>query len=488
MSDITASGSARRHAPIPGLLRTPPRELSLGRIFGGGRPSDLVRLPRYLILASLGVVAIWGPITTYLRKAPLSFSSEMSLILPGSGAAASLNLADIGQASSYANSAFSSNAISPTETYKRLLSADRIVDAAATTLGEEPRAIGRPKVELVDQTGLIRVQMKGPTPEDARDRTEALRQAFFTEVDALRVDELSVREAGALSAIEDYRGSVADTRQTIAALQAETGLVSSAQYDRLVAAADDLRSDLAGLASDVAQKTEAVAALSRSLGIAPEQAAVSIKLYADADYTALLDEIALHTAALAQAGARYGLRHPEVTAARAALDAARTMARARAMALTGLSADAVAALDLAQPGARAELLAELVREEAAREGLISERDTVARRLDAETARLNKLAPVAARLEDMQRDFSVAEAVFASAIARSQSSKADIYASYPLVQVLENPSLPDRPTSPNRKLALAAGGAATMMLLLGLFLAWIRRPLIGRILARPLGAP
>ena len=119
----------------------------------------------------------------------------------------------------------------------------------------------------------------------------------------------------------------------------------------------------------------------------------------------------------------------------------------------GTTADAVAALDLAQPGARAELLAELVREEAARQGLLSERDTVARRLDAETARLNKLAPVAARLEDMQRDFSVAEAVFASAIARSQSSKADIYASYPLVQVLENPSLPDRPTSPNRKLAL-----------------------------------
>lgn len=484
MSDITASGSVRRHAPIPGILRIPPRELSMGRLFGGGRPNDIVRLPRYLILAVLGGLAIWAPITAYLKKAPLSFSSEMSLILPGSGAAASLNLADIGQASSYANSAFSSNAISPTETYKRLLSADRIVEAAARALGEEPRDIGRPKVELVDQTGLVRVQMNGPSPEASRARAEALRAAFFSEVDALRRDELSVREEGALSAIEEYRGSVADTRETIAALQSESGLLSSAQYDRRVAAADELRTDLAALASELAQKTEAVAALSRSLGIAPGQAAVSIKLYADADYTSLLEEIALHTAALAQAGSRYGTRHPEVTAARAALEAARTMGRARAMALTGLSADAVAGLDLAQPGARAELLAELVREEAARRGLKSEHDTVARRLDAETARLARLAPVAARLEDMQRDFSVAEAVFASAIARSQSSKADIYASYPLVQVLENPSLPDKPTSPNRKLALAAGGAASMMLLFGLFLAWIRRPLIGRILSGP----
>lgn len=260
-----------------------------------------------------------------------------------------MNLAEIGQASSFANSAFSSNSISPTETYKRLLSADRILDAAAGSLGEQMRDIGRPKVELVDQTGLIRVQMKGPTPDAARARTEAVRQAFFTEVDALRHDELSVRETGALAAIEDYRGSVADTRETIATLQRDTGLVSSAQYDRLVSATDRLRADLAALASDLAEKQESVAALSRSLGIAPDQAAVSLKLYADADYVALLDEVALQTAALAEANARFGTRHPEVTAARDALASARQMARQRAMALTGLSAEAVAALDLAQP-------------------------------------------------------------------------------------------------------------------------------------------
>ena len=71
-------------------------------------------------------------------------------------------------------------------------------------------------------------------------------------------------------------------------------------------------------------------------------------------------------------------------------------------------------------------------------------------------------------------------MFATAIARTQSTKSDVYASYPLVQVLENPSLPDRPSSPNRKLAIAAGGAATIMMLLGLTLGWIRSALIGRL--------
>ena len=85
------------------------------------------------------------------------------------------------------------------------------------------------------------------------------------------------------------------------------------------------------------------------------------------------------------------------------------------------------------------------------------------------------------MQDLQRDFSVAEAVFATAIARTQSTKSDVYASYPLVQVLENPSLPDRPSSPNRKLAIAAGGAATLMMLMGLLMGWMRSAVIGRLI-------
>lgn len=122
--------------------------------------------------------------------------------------------------------------------------------------------------------------------------------------------------------------------------------------------------------------------------------------------------------------------------------------------------------------------------DAERAGAARQYETLSTRLDTEQRALLKMAPAAARLQDLQRDFTVAEAVFASAIARSQSTKSDVYASYPLVQVLENPSLPDRPSSPNRKLAIAAGGAATFMLLFGLALGWLRSALINRIVAKP----
>jgi hypothetical protein len=50
-----------------------------------------------------------------------------------------MNLNGIGQASSYANSAYSNNLVSLTETYKRLIGADRILDTAATSIGLIPR-------------------------------------------------------------------------------------------------------------------------------------------------------------------------------------------------------------------------------------------------------------------------------------------------------------------------------------------------------------
>lgn len=126
-------------------------------------------------------------------------------------------------------------------------------------------------------------------------------------------------------------------------------------------------------------------------------------------------------------------------------------------------------------------MTELVREESARAGLEAELSELRALLAVQSARLEELAPHAARLEDLQRDFNVAEAVFASAIARAQSSKADVFASYPLVQVLEDPTLADRASSPRKKLAIAAGGAASFLLLIALSLGWIRRTLIERLI-------
>ncbi|MBK1634804.1 hypothetical protein [Rhodovulum adriaticum] len=470
-----------RGVRFPRVLRTRLRDIKALRLLRGGRISDPGRLPRYAGVFLLAGAAIWAPILSYLETAPLRYTSGLSLILPGSGASASVNLDRIGQASSYANSPFSSPSVSPTETYKRLLAADRILGAAAGSMDMPKTDFGKPRIELVDQTGLIHVQMTGNSPADAQARADALLAAFFTEIDALRNDEQAVREDGGRSALEDYRASVAATREEIARLQRETGLINAAQYQTLVGEADGLRADLAALEQALVEKSRAVEVLRATLGIDAAGAAATLKLHADAEFNAIIAEMAAHAGALAEAEGKYGPNHPALRAAHSDHQATKRKAQQRAAAITGLNLVQVQMLDLSPAGGRVELLAQLVREESARAGLAAEVDSARARLARADARVLDLIGPAARLEDLERDFAVAEAVFASAMARSQTSKVDLYASYPLVQVLENPSLPDAPSSPRKKLAIAAGVAATFMVLIGLAMGWLRRPLIDRLL-------
>jgi len=458
--------------------------ISLRRILMGGGLADLGRLPRYLAFAIMGSTLIWAPISGYLNTAPLSFKSHISLILPGSGASASMNLNGIGQATSFANSAFSSNSVSPTETYKRLLSADRILEAASSSIGIARQEFGKPRINLVDQTSLIHLEMTGGTAQQAQARGNALLAAFFKELDALRADEQATREGSGLAAIDDYRKSVAATRSQIATLQRQTGLISGEQYAAMVEATRLLERRVLDLDATLGERMQTVTALEVTLGIPAQAAAATLKLFADAEFVALTEEVGVHAGAMAQARASFGEGHPKVQAARNAHQTATAATLRQARAVTGLSASQLETLDLAPAGPRADLLAQLVRMDAERQGIAEQRATLSARLAYDLGKQAELAAAAALLQDLQRDFSVAEAVFASAIARAQSTKSDVYASYPLVQVLENPSLPDAPSSPNRKLAVAAGGAATLMMLIGFVLAWTRSALISRLLNTP----
>mgnify|MGYP000368547087 CR=1 FL=1 len=454
---------------------------SVARLLRGGRLADAGRVPRYLILVLAGLGGIWTPITVYLASAPPSYTSHMSLILPGSGASSSVNLANIGQASTHANSAFASSAISPTETYKRLLSADRVVRAAATLTDLDAAGFGKPKVMLVDQTAFIHVKMSAGSALAAREKNAALLSAFMAEIDRLRGDEQDTRASGGLDAIRDYRDSISHTRAEIDALRRETGLQSAAQYDRLVNEADVLRVQIETLRATLDRKRSATARLEKTLDLDAPTAAQILRLNGDETYVALTAAVANAAADVAAARARFGPRHPSVQTAVSAYETAKSEVAARSRIVIGADLP----LERVRDGAgRGVLLAELVRHDTERRGVATELLALETQLEHHDARLRALSPLAAQLEDLQRDFDVAEAVFASAIARTQSQRTDIYASYPLVQVLEDPTLPDAPSSPNKKLAIAAGLAATLFLVITLTLAWSRQSIIDSLTREP----
>jgi len=441
------------------------------------------RCSRYVTVFLIWCVGIWMPIFTYLTTTPPKYTSHMALILPGSGASASVNLESIGQASSYASSAFASDSVSPTQTYKRLITANRILLAAARELDLPVTDLPLPSIELVDQTGLIRVQMTAHSATDAQLRAKAILEAFQSELTLLRNDELSMREQSAVSAIEEYRTSVAATRADIDRLQQETGFLSKEQFSAQVRDNDALRVLTENAQARLIEKAAYVKALETTLGLPAKTAAKILNLYSDSGYLVFSNDSSDKAALLAEMRSQYGRQHPRVIEALAQYTLAQDALVSIAVMRTGLSTSEIVTLEMSQKGDRTDLLADLVRNEAARQGASAEYETLHKRCLEERRKLEDIAPMAAQLEDLQRDFRVSEAVFTSAIARGQSSKVDVYASYPLVQVLEGPSLPLKPSSPRRLITIAAGVAATLCVIISLILGWARFGMINWLIAR-----
>ncbi|MCI5078616.1 hypothetical protein [Oricola sp.] len=473
-----AWSTLRRLRDATRLKRTSFRGLSFWRLLRGGRLNDAGRLPRYVLVIGVVLASVWVPIITYLKVAAPSYTSSVSLILPGTGVSSSVSLSEIGQASTSANSPYASSSVSPTVTYQKLVQSRRVISIAARDAKIDEAQFGQPRVKLVDQTSLMEIQMKGGTPEEARLKTEAVLAAFLTELKVLRDDEIQRREDSVTGTVRKYKDSVDTIRDEISSLQITTGLNSTDQYDGIVERNEQLMSAIADGQAQLELVKNSVSSLSALLEIAPEAASKTIKLHADPEYGA-------HSVALSEAGAKlaelgnlYGARHPEVVDAQTRVNGLRSKMLGRAMQVTGLDAETLErGLDRTAIGERGVLLSQLVSEVAKRDGLVAQLASLGEKLAVNKARLVELSDTASRLERLNRDYKVAEAVFTSALARLNVSKTDVFASYPMVQIAEPPSLPWAPSSPNKMLAIAAGVMATLCTLVGLVLIWVRRPVI-----------
>ena len=124
--------------------------------------------------------------------------------------------------------------------------------------------------------------------------------------------------------------------------------------------------------------------------------------------------------------------------------------------------------------AREELLKQLVMGESEVDGKRRELAALEQTLTDEEQRLKELNGQAARLEDLKKDHLVAEAVFTSAVARLDTNRADVFASYPLVQILADPDLPMSKSQPLFIYAAAGGLAGTLFASAAWTLAWMRQ--------------
>jgi uncharacterized protein involved in exopolysaccharide biosynthesis len=179
---------------------------------------------------------------------------------------------------------------------------------------------------------------------------------------------------------------------------------------------------------------------------------------------------------------KWGENHPEVRKERARQTAAqKAMSQRLQLLLKGRHQDLIDLLRLGGDTTRNALFQDLISLDSKRRGLQEKCRELSRLIEEMEERLNVLTSNAASLDDLERDHQIAEAVFTSALARIDTGKSDIYVSYPLIQVLDAPTLPIKVISPNPPLVIIGASAGSLFVIAGLVLMWKRKPYIQRIL-------
>lgn len=440
------------------------------------------RYHRYAVAIGGTSAIIWGIAILYVALAPDVYRSKFSLILPGQGVGSSVMISELGQASSSAPSPFSSPSVSPTENYKRLLGADIVRSKAAQRLNIDVGALGMPRVKLIDQTNFIQVSMDGSSGDTAQAQAHALLAAFQDELERLRDDEEAQREGNDQIQIRTLKEKVKDSQVRLTKYQAETALVSMEQYGEIVGALEALRQRKLSVDAQLKDRQALVGQLEADLNVTARDAAIALTLKSDQLFQGLLREYTDILIAYEADAGRLGTKHPKLLKRTVDLNAIKTSMATRAKTSADIEEERLWSIaDLSVEAGRSNLFQRLLSAEAERAGLAAQAAHLEAQITSQEARAQGLADEASELAELKRDHQVAETVFASAVARLDARKADRFSSYPLVQTFEAPSLPAEPHSPNAMIAFGGAALTTIFIFIGYLLAWVRQPIIARLL-------
>lgn len=440
------------------------------------RPDGRYRTRRYLLAALLGCVALWSVAIGSMIVWPRTWAVEFTLIIPNGDPDARVDLREVGQAYATKGSTYDSKSLDPRVNYREILLSDDVVSAAASAVGLEPDKFGEPRIKLIDQSSVMELRVTGKSAQVALDKAHAINQAFQDRLTALRHDELAQRERAIEQAVRTSREKLEAAQRELLRFKVDAHLVSEKQLDEMAMDTTQLQRRLIELNQRLARDRATVTSLTQQLGIPARLAGWTLTLQGDAVFQEYFRQYASAAGQLASYAHKWEDGHPKVREASGQRDSSFNAMRDRARVVLSepvTQADLRRMAMVLQDRGRDLLLREMVSAQSSADSAQAEIAEISRQRDRLAQELPRLASESAQLDELQRRVNFLEAVFTGAVGKTDVGLANVFSSYPMVQTLVAPSLPQRPASPRASYIGAGAVVASLLLLVGLSLAWLR---------------
>lgn len=448
-------------------------------VFGSSLPPHKRRMV-YLGLLLCVLSVIWTPIGLFVAFIPQTFVSRWDLILPGAGTGHAVSLESIGQASATSSSPFTSHSIDPKVNYKAVVQSFPVLSAAAESVGMTVENFGKPRIKLVDQTALMHFRISASNAELAYKKSIALYNALQNELERLRADELTQREKSVQIFLQGYHTTLSNAQKRILEFQAKSQIVSEEQFPELAKNLEKTRIKLDQLKAEYANVKASRLALQNSLNTNANLAASIHTLQHDALFQHLANQWSQTVATLSKKRNLFGKHHPQVIQASTQQSRLKRSLHKRALSLvrdTSLNKERLIAIGSSD----ASLYTQLVELNTRESGISAQIMELEMGIKRQSEFLEKSTTDASTLEELRRKQQVATAVLTTALAKLDISKSDRFSSYPLVQLLAQPTIPDKPETLAVNVAVVSGLLGSFSAIIGLFLLWNRKPYLQKLL-------
>jgi uncharacterized protein involved in exopolysaccharide biosynthesis len=450
-----------------------------------GKPSkSLANRGRGLLYFLIGLatnLGFWSAAFIYLKATPPTYTSSSAVNLPGAWSNANVNLPGIGQANYENVSPYAALATQdPREIYKFLADSEPVLKAAASQLNMSLEEFGKPRLKVIVNTSLMSVDFQGSSPEEAQNKSFAFYKALQVRLNELRSQEASQRDKGYQTALTASQKKLATVQKRLSDYKARSGLNSEEQIKDLTTNIEQLRRQRAEVLAQQQQASTRLAQLSANLKLSAGQATDAFTLQSDQIFQQNLKNYSDASATVVILESKFLPNHPTLISEKAKRDSAQQALLERGQTLLGrpVSLASIKQLNLSSNNSgnnapRDALFQELVTVQSDQQGFTAQAQEIEQQITQLEVRLKTLTQQQITLDSLKRDTQIAETVFSSTLARLDLGKSNTFGSYPLIQLVLQPTLPEHPSSPKKKLVLLGTASGSLFVSLGLVVLWWR---------------
>jgi DNA-binding NarL/FixJ family response regulator len=432
----------------------------------------------YLGTWLVGNVVLWSASLLYLKFASPVYNSSWTIALPASNSTTSIDIPGVGQASSESETPFNSDFSDPRENYKYLAATQEVIESAAKKLYIPIEEFGEPKIEAPTNTTLIEFEISGEKPEIAYNKAIALQESLGVSLKRLRKDESKDRSLELEDTLKTSGKKLETARQKLAQFQIDSGLSSVEQPSSLTYNIEQLRKQRAEIIAQEQKTKSRFNELQSSLGLSAQEAANALVLQSDTEFKEYLSNYSLVSRELANLKAKFSSNHPSVIAKQAEQRETQAELSRRGeflleKPLTQSNLRNINADSNGSVSQRANLFQELISLQAEQTSQTAQSQTLNQQISELETKLAKISQYGTKLQQLEKDVQLAQAVFSSTATKLDLTRAQASASYPPISVVSPPNLPKSAASPTPTLVLLGSMMSSILLTTGLLSLWLK---------------